>query len=227
MIASGSAIRPSAGLSLGELARLGPDELDTALAEKLYVRLRRRVLPHSGVHRGRDEERPSVGESRLREDVVRETVRELCERVRRKRCDRKHVGSHKMRVELARRLGTGERLEGMDTDEALGLRGRDRDDIVAVLHEETDDLAGLIGRNAPGDPDQYFAHRPSPDVLGASPDGPSTPLRTGFRLMLRRRAALGGSREGHSVAFISGGYGRDRGRGFGPSSAARRLKASF
>jgi hypothetical protein len=46
-------------------------------------------------------------------------------------------------------------------------------------------------------------------------------------MKVRHRGALGGSRQGRSVAFVAGGYGRGRGRRIGPPGAARWLKASF
>src|SRR5512132_1841698 len=36
-------------------------------------------------------------------------------------------------------------------------------------------------------------------------------------MTLRRGGALGGARQGRGVSFVSGGYGRDRGRGFAAS----------
>src|SRR5215210_4016476 len=46
-------------------------------------------------------------------------------------------------------------------------------------------------------------------------------------MTLRRPGAMGGATQGRSVAFVAGGYGRDRGRGGVPPSAAGRHKASF
>jgi hypothetical protein len=46
-------------------------------------------------------------------------------------------------------------------------------------------------------------------------------------MTLRRPGALGAVMQGRSVAFVAGGYGRDRGRGSAAFSAAGRLKASF
>ena len=71
---------------------------------------------------GRDEQRPAEGERELRQDVVGEPVRELRERVRRERRDDEQVGSRQVRVEVARRLAAGERLEGVRGDEPLGVR---------------------------------------------------------------------------------------------------------
>ena len=123
-IASGSLIRPIPLLALGELARLGPDQLDAAGAQRRHVRLGGRVLPHAHVHRRRDEQRPPERERELGEHVVREPVRELRERVRRERRDHEQVGLDQVRVELARLLAAGERLEGARGDEALCLRVR-------------------------------------------------------------------------------------------------------
>jgi hypothetical protein len=46
-------------------------------------------------------------------------------------------------------------------------------------------------------------------------------------MTLRRPAAMDVPRKGRSVASVAGGYGGDRGRSLGASSAAGRHKASF
>ena len=86
---------------------------------------------------GADQKRPAEGERELREHVVRQPVRELRERVRGQRRDHQQVGVDQVRVELARLLAPGERLEGPRRDEALGLGGQDRRHLVPRLDEES------------------------------------------------------------------------------------------
>ena len=135
-ISSGSVIRPEAGLALGELALRRADDLHAARAQHLDVRLRRRVLPHAGVHRRRDEERPAVGERRLGEHVVGEPVRELRERVRRQRRDHERVGARQVRIEIVRRRPARERVEGLGGDEALGAGRDERQHVVPRPYEQ-------------------------------------------------------------------------------------------
>jgi hypothetical protein len=149
---------PDARLALGELALLGPDQLDAVLDERADVRLRGGVRPHARVHRRRHEDWPAVRERRLAEHVVRVPVRELGEGVRRARRDDEQVGAIEMWIRVVA-LGTaGEGEEGLASDEPLSSRRRQRHDLVSVLHEEPNQLAGLVGRNPPGDPQKDLRH---------------------------------------------------------------------
>ena len=116
-----------ADLALGELAALGADELDAPRAQRLDVRLRRRVLPHAHVHRGRDEDRAAEGERGLGQDVVGEAVRELRERVRRERRDDEQVGlragADRARAARSRRASASNVSRG---DEPLGAGRQER-----------------------------------------------------------------------------------------------------
>ena len=64
------------------------------------------------------------------------------------------VGLDQMRVELPRLLAAGERLEGASGDEPLGLGREDGRDLVAGLHQESAELARLVGGDATGHPEK-------------------------------------------------------------------------
>src|SRR5688572_7143735 len=164
-------------LALGELPRLGADQLDAAGAQDGHVRLRRLVLPHARVHRRGDQHRAAVRERRLGQHLVGEPVGELAERVRRQRRDHEQVGALEMRV-WAGALGLArEREERLGPDEALRTCGRQRQDVVAGLDQQAHELAGLVGRDAAGDPEQDARHRrivPAKRQLGGATYGPES-----------------------------------------------------
>jgi hypothetical protein len=145
-------------LPLGELALLRPDQLDAALAEERGICLRRRVLPHAYVHGRGGKHGAADGEDRLRQDVVGESVGELGERVRRERGDDEQVGVREVRIEVARRLSAGERLERVRGHEALRVRGEQRRDLVAVLDEQPQELARLVGGDSAGHTEENPSH---------------------------------------------------------------------
>ena len=149
-------------LALGELARLGPDQLDAAGAQCLHVPPAGRVLPHPHVHRRCDEERPPKRERELREHVVGEPAGERRERVRRKRGDHEQVGLDQVGVELARLLAAGKRLEGARGDEALCLCGQNRRDLMTGLDEQARQLARLVGGDSTSHPEDNLGHGKSP-----------------------------------------------------------------
>ena len=98
---------------------------------------------------------------RLREHVVRKPVGELRESVRGARRDEEQIGARQVEVDVVAGRAAGERPKGLGGDEALGSRRHERHDVVAVLDEQTADLAGLVGGNAPCDPKQDAGHRPN------------------------------------------------------------------
>jgi hypothetical protein len=116
------------------------------------------VLPHAHVHCRRDKDWAAERDHRLREDVVCEAVCELRERVRRKRRDHEQIGVHEVRIEVARRLAPREGLEGVRRDEALRVGREEGRDLVTRLHEQPDELARLVGRDAACDADQNASH---------------------------------------------------------------------
>jgi hypothetical protein len=104
----------------GQPTAVGRDDLRAARAQDLQVRLRRRTLIHTVVHR-RCDDKWAVGDERATaEQVVGETVRELCDRVR---CG----GSYDVEVgvgdelEMAERLVRRERLAGERATRGIAL----------------------------------------------------------------------------------------------------------
>ena len=95
----------------------------------------------------------------LREDVVGKAVRELRERVRRQGRDHERVRAFEMRIGIAGRRGSRQRVEGLGGDEALDAGRRQRQHLVARADEESDELAGLVRRDATRDPEEDAGHR--------------------------------------------------------------------
>ncbi len=133
---------------LGQLPVGRPHDLRATLDEEGEVRLRRRVLPHRRVHRGRDQERASVRKRRLREQVVREPVREPRERVRGQRSDDEHIGADEVGIRVGGRALARQRPERLGRHEPLGAPRRDRRDVVPRADEQTHELARLVGGDA-------------------------------------------------------------------------------
>ena len=151
-------MRPCADEALCELALPRPDDRGAALDEEREVRLRGRVLPHRGVHRGGEEQRPAMRERRLGEQVVREPVRESRERVGRQRRDDQQVCVRQVRVRIGGRVLPRERPERLRRDEPLrAARGHGRH-VVPGADEQPHELAGLVGRDASGHPDEDPRH---------------------------------------------------------------------
>ena len=170
-ISSGSAIRPTPTSPSARSPLAGPTISTPRARSRLEVGLRRRVLPHPRVHRGRDEQRAVVREHRLGERVVGETVRQARHRVRRQRRDDEQVGALKVRIRIGRRGRAGERVERLGGDESLGTARRQRQDVVPGTDEEPDDLARLVGGDAAGDPEDDARHRHSLPVTGRKERG--------------------------------------------------------
>jgi hypothetical protein len=99
-----------------------------------------------------------VCERRLAEHVVRVPVRELGKRVRRARCDDEQVGAIEMRIRVVALRTPREGEERLARDEPLSRPRRQRHDLVSVLDEEPNQLARLVGRNPPGDPQKDLCH---------------------------------------------------------------------
>ena len=97
-------------------------------------------------------------ERRLGEDVVGEPVRELRERVRRARRDEQQVGARQVEVDVLAGGPARERAKRLGGDEALGAGRHERHDVVPGLDEQAADLAGLVGGDAAGDPEQDAGH---------------------------------------------------------------------
>ena len=63
-----------------------------------------------------------------------------------------------MGIQLPRRLASGQRLEGLRRDEALGLGCQDRRDFMPGLDQQARELGRLVGRDSAGDAEQDPCH---------------------------------------------------------------------
>ena len=97
-------------------------------------------------------------ERRFGDEIVREPVRQLGERIGCQRRDHEQIGPGEMNVEILRRRLSGQRKEGFRSDETLRTGGDQRDDLVARLHEQANQVASLIGGDSTGDADQHSSH---------------------------------------------------------------------
>ena len=87
-----------------------------------------------------------------------EAVRELRQRVRGAGSDDEQVGARQMQIQVLAGRPARERHERLGTDEALGAGRDERDHLVPGLDEQARELAGLVRRDAPGNPEQDPAH---------------------------------------------------------------------
>ena len=147
-----------APLALGRLALVRADKHGAARPNRFDVRLGGRARPHARIHRRCQEDRPAVRQRRFADEIVREAVRELGERIRRQRRDNQQVGLCQMNVEVLGGALPGQRKEGLRSDKTLRPRCDQRDDLVARLHEQADQVASLVGRDSPRDSHQHPSH---------------------------------------------------------------------
>jgi hypothetical protein len=147
-------------LALGELTFVWADERHAALAKDVDVGASRRMRPHAGIHRRRDEDVPAMRERSFRDDVVRETVCELRDRVGRRGGDHEQVRAREMRVRIVGPRPPCEGEERLLADEPVGRRRHERKDVVAGPHEEPHELARLVRGDAAGDPYENAGHEP-------------------------------------------------------------------
>ena len=92
-ISAGSGSRPLPESAPVSRPSAGSTTCAPALAERGHVGLRRGVLPHLGVHRGREHDRAARGQQRVGEQVVGEAVRGLRQQVGGRRSDHDQVGA--------------------------------------------------------------------------------------------------------------------------------------
>ena len=146
-----------AGVGAGEPADGGLEDDDAAAAQGGDVGLGGGVLPHLGVHRGREDDRAAGGEQGVGEQVVGEAVGGPGQQVGGGRGDDDEVGllaePHvRHLVDVVPDLGgdrlAGQRGPGGRADEVQrGCGGHDAD-VVAGLGEQAQQLARLVGGDA-------------------------------------------------------------------------------
>ena len=159
-IASGSLIRPSPVSPSASSPASGPTSSTPRSRSERERSPASPGAPTCAVFiAGATSERPAVRERRLGQDVVGEPVRELGERVRGQRRDHEQVGALEMRVGIGASALAGEREERLGADEALGA-GVGSGMTSWPARRAGAQLAGLVGRDATGDPEQDARHGP-------------------------------------------------------------------
>ena len=97
-------------------------------------------------------------ERRLGEDVVREPVGELRERVRRAGGDDEQVGSRQVEIDVVSGRTPRKGAKRLVRDESLGAGRDQRHDVVAVLDQQPAQLARLVRGDAAGDAEENAGH---------------------------------------------------------------------
>jgi hypothetical protein len=129
------------------------------------VALRRRVLPHLDVHRGRDQQRAIARDARGREQIVGQAVRHLGDEVgaRRRDHDRfdaarkldvRHVVLEARVPQVGHHRLAGERLKRRRRDEARRRVGHRNLHFDVISLQEPRELGHLVGGDAAGDAEQ-------------------------------------------------------------------------
>ena len=172
---------PGTGVRAGEPTRRRLEHDCSTAAQRRHVARGGRVLPHLGVHGGREEHRAAGGQQRRGEQVVGAAGSGAGQQIRRRRSDHHQIGllaeahvrdlrnvvEHPGVNRMAR-----QRLERGGADEAQrGLGGYDPD-VVPGLAELAHHRAGLVGGDATGDADDdpLGVHdRQNPRPRGYSP----------------------------------------------------------
>ena len=151
-----------AGVGAGQPALGGLEDQGAALAQRRDVGPGRGVLPHLGVHRRDEDDRAPGGEQGVGQQVVGHAVRGLGHQVGRRRRDHDQVGGLpdpdvRHLVHVVPHLGgdglAGQRGPRGGADEPQRRGGRDDGHVVTGLGEPPQQLAGLVRRDASGDPE--------------------------------------------------------------------------
>ena len=197
-----------AAVGAGQAAGRGFENDCAAAAQRRDVVDGRRVKPHLGVHRRREQHGTSRGQQRRGQQVVGTARDRAGQQVSGGRRDDDEIGfladaDVRHLVDVIPDAGvhgvSGQRLEGGGADEAQRGIGGDDADGVAGLGELTDDGGRLVGGDATGDADD--------DPLA---------LRISRQALVTRprcaRAGLRGSRAARSTAAFPAGRARPAGR---------------
>ena len=100
----------------------------------------------------------AMRERRFGDEIVREPVRQLGERIRGQRRHDQQVGVCQVNVEVRAWGPPGQGEEGLGPDEALRAGSHQGEDLVSTLHEQANQVAGLVGGDSTGDSDQHSSH---------------------------------------------------------------------
>jgi hypothetical protein len=168
---------PRAGHAAGQVAAAGFHDGVPALAQNLQVGARGGVLPHVYVHGGRHHHRADESQVHRGEKIVGQPMGHLGHQVGRRRSDRQdlvllghgdvfdgaldgeQVGEH---------FAPGQRGKREGPDEFLRGRGHDDADLMVLLHEQTRQLRGFVGRYTSTDPQDDLHGRSGLADLGVN-----------------------------------------------------------
>ena len=156
---------------------------DPPRRQRLHVRLRRWAVVHVRVHRRADDHRRGCGQYRRANRVVRESQRQLRDRLRGGWRDNHHVGpfrygdvvDQQLRARVEQALGdrpVGDRGKGQGRNELPGRRRHHHVDLCPQLHQLAGQVDGLVAGYAPAD---------------AQGDVPALQRPHGFRSWMMRR----------------------------------------
>ena len=158
-----------AGHAAGEITFVRIDHIHAARAQRCEILLRRRMLPHIHVHRGRDDHGSFRGEIKRGEKIVGDAVREFSEDVRGGRRNEQQINALRDGDMLDRAFDIGRRgigrAEHVRDDFLSGERGkRERGDkllrgarhhhlhVELFLLQTAHQFGGFIRRNSTSDP---------------------------------------------------------------------------
>ncbi len=162
-------------VAAGEPTRLGVDHVHAAATQRGEVLLDRGVLPHLGVHRGRDEHRRPGREQRCAQQVVRDAHGVLAQQPGGGRSDDDEVGGlaeARVRDRVARRRrGTSARARTRAprsverADEPGRVLSEDRADPRPGVDHSSTHLDRLVGGDATRDTEHHSPATERPELL--------------------------------------------------------------
>ena len=151
-------------VAAGKVAAAGPHHMDTAVAQRGHVGLRRRRLPHAVVHSGCDHDGSRRCQQRGGDEVVGDAVGHLGDDIGRRGRHDHQIGLLRQRnvvdgvggvVEQAHGNGlVGERTEGERAHKLGGMLAHNDLDARAALLQQAHDIARLIGGDPAGNAQQ-------------------------------------------------------------------------
>ena len=157
------------------LADFRMDHVNAAIRQGLEIRLNRRVVPHSSVHRRRDDDRSGHCEVKRRQEIVGDACSQPRNAVGRSGRDEQQVDGLRDEnvIERAFEVAAGARtFEDVDVDFVSGKRAKrqwsdelrcpfghqDRDVDAAIL-QAPDDFRCLVARNSAADARERLSYR--------------------------------------------------------------------
>jgi hypothetical protein len=140
------------------------DEGRSALLQRFDIFLRRRVIVHAAIHRGRDQQRRAHRQRGDRQQTIRLAMRKLGDSIGRARCDDEQIGGvsqpdvkHVRFISPEIFVGIGapscDRLKGERCHKFFRRARQDHIHLRASLCQLGGQVCGFIGRDGPGHPE--------------------------------------------------------------------------